>query len=189
MPKTISKTPNPAAAVSADTDGMTTILYGDAVAVGVDTLTSVNVSVETKEHRGSTISKGTVTVTAAAESYDGGAVYADATTEVAVSGTDLLITQTKNKSGGDPDSSYDISVTNFTAIDIGLKSGKPKVIQKTSDTYDSGYDPIDLQGNVAIVIFDGQVIGDDTLVIVDAYALAVEDELSLSTVMITSAVG
>jgi len=51
-----------------------------------------------------------------------------------------------------------------------------------------GDDPIDLQDNVAIVIFDVLASGNDTFVAVDVYALAIEDELSLSTVMITSAV-
>ena len=49
-------------------------------------------------------------------------------------------------------------------------------------------DPIDLQDNVAIAIFDVLASGNDTFVAVDVYALAIEDELSLSTVMITSAV-
>ena len=51
-----------------------------------------------------------------------------------------------------------------------------------------GGDPIDLQDNVAIAIFDVLASGNDTFVAVDVYALAIEDELSLSTVMITSAV-
>jgi len=51
-----------------------------------------------------------------------------------------------------------------------------------------GDDPIDLQDNVAIAIFDVLASGNDTFVAVDVYALAIEDELSLSTVMITSAV-
>jgi len=51
-----------------------------------------------------------------------------------------------------------------------------------------GDDPIDLQDNVAIAIFDVLASGNDTFVAVDVYALAIEDKLFLSTVMITSAV-
>jgi hypothetical protein len=77
----------------------------------------------------------------------------------------------------------------FKAIDLPCESGDPKVIQKTKDKYDSGDDPFELDGNIAVATFDAEVSGEDTLVAVDAYVLAIEDELSLSTVMITSAVG
>ena len=46
-----------------------------------------------------------------------------------------------------------------------------------------------LEGNVAIATFDAQAVAEDTFVSVDAFALAIEDELSQSTIMITSAVG
>ena len=44
-----------------------------------------------------------------------------------------------------------------------------------------GDDPIDLQDNVAIAIFDVLASGNDTFVAVDVYALAIEDELSEDT--------
>jgi hypothetical protein len=171
-----------------DTSGMATVVYGDAVALGEDTLTLVDVKVDTKQCGRVTISNGKATAVAAAESADDGTAYADATTDVATTGADLVIIRMTNQSSGDTDSSYDISATSFTAIDLPLNSRESMVVTPQNE-YDSSDDPSDLQGNVAIVIFDAQVSGDDTLVIVDAYALAIEDELSLSTVMITSVVG
>jgi hypothetical protein len=170
-----------------DTGGMTTVVYGDAVALGEDTSTSVDVSVQTKvKNNGATVTKGTVVVVAESESPDG---YANATTGIAVSGADSVTIKTKDKSGGDGDSSYDTSIMKCKVIDSPYESGGPEVIEKTQEKYDSSDVFLDLDGNIAIATFDAEVIGQDTLVSVDAYVLAIEDELSLSTIMITSAVG
>ena len=176
---------------STDTGGMATITYGDASAIGENTLTSVNVSVHTNEHLRVTISNGKVMAVAEATSPDGGATYAATTTDAAFSGADLVISRTTHQSGSDADGSYDVSAMNFKAIDLPIDFNEPLVVEIAHDKYDSGDHPIDLQlqGNVAISTFDSVASGNDTLVAVDAYALAIEDELSLSTVMITSAVG
>jgi hypothetical protein len=176
---------------STDTGGMATITYGDALATGEDTLTSVNVSVDTKEKgNGAIVSKGKITAVAEAEASDGGVAYADATTDLAVSGVDRVSIKTKNTSGDDDNSSYDISVMKFKAIDWLNDSDETIIKQMIHDKYDGGDHSIDLylQGNVAISTFDALATGSDTLVTVDAYALAIEDELSLSTVMTISAV-
>ena len=176
---------------STDTGGMATITYGDASAIGENTLTSVSIDVHTKEHNGMIVSKGTVTVGAWAEAPAGGTTYADATTDLGVSGADRVSIKTKNESGGDDNGCYDISIMKFKAKDLPHDSDEMVVKQMTHDTYDSGDHSIDLhlEGNVAISAFDALASGNDTFVAVDAYALAIEDQLSLSTVMITSAVG
>jgi hypothetical protein len=168
------------------TGGMATVVYGDAVALGEDTRTAVDAIVQTSEHSVLSISKGTVTAVASAESPDGGATYAGATTDVAFSDADRLIIRTTNASAGDANSSYDMSETNFIAINLPHTTGEPIVIQITNY---SGDDPTELYGNLATVTFDAEASGGDTLVTVDAYVLAIEDELSLSTVLITSAIG
>ena len=176
---------------STDTGGMATITYGDASAIGENTLTSVSIDVHTKEHNGMIVSKGTVTVGAWAEAPAGGTTYADATTDAAFSGADLVISRTTHQSGGDANGSYDVSAMNFKAIDLPIDFNEPLAVEIAHDKYGGGDPPIDLQlqGNVAISTFDSVASGNDTLVTVDAYALAIEDEISLSTVMITSAVG
>ena len=73
-------------------------------------------------------------------------------------------------------------------IDLPVDFNELLAVEIAREGSYKGDDPIDLQDNVAIAIFDVLASGNDTFVAVDVYALAIEDELSLSTVMITSAV-
>ena len=174
---------------TADTGSMATIIDASAVAVGENTLTSADISVKTSEHGAVTTTKGKIKIVAAAESPDGGPVYADATADIAFSNADRVKIKTKEKSGGDEDSSYDVLVVKFKAVDNIKKSGDLKLKETTRKTADTDDDLFDLDGNVAIVNFDAEATGEDSLVTVDAHALAVEDVLSESALSITSAVG
>ncbi|MGK9168549.1 hypothetical protein KXR53_19705 [Inquilinus limosus] len=167
-----------------NTNGMTASVYGDAVAGGEDTFAKVDATVNMRDGPQSTVVKGTVTATAAAEGQD---AFASAYTDLSVSGADKIVVKTKNKSGSGEDGSYDESVTKFKATDKDGKDGETVVIYKGKDKHDNDAD-VDLDGNIATVTFDAQASGQDSLVSVDAFALAVEDELSQSTVVITSVV-
>jgi hypothetical protein len=168
----------------ADTSGMAASICGDAVAAGEDTLTEVDATVRMRDRPHSTVVKGKVTATAAAEGED---AFASAYTDVSVSAADKIVVKTKNISGSGEDGSYDQSITKFKAIDKDGKDGETVVIYKGKDKHDSDAD-VDLDGNIAAATFDAQASGQDSLVAVDAFALAVEDELSQSTVVITSVV-
>jgi hypothetical protein len=61
----------------------------------------MSASTRRKKNNAVTITQGKVTIVAEAESPNGGAVYADAITDLAVSGADRVIIKTKNESGGD----------------------------------------------------------------------------------------
>ena len=174
---------------STDTGGMVTVTYGDASALGEDTFTSVSVNLRMNEHLRVTIVNGEVVAVAEAESPDGGDTYANATTDIAFSGADLVINRTTDQTGCDADGSYAISKTNCIAIDLPIDFNEPLAVEIAQEQNYGGDDSIDLQGNVAIATFDVLASGNDTLVTVDAYALAIEDQISLSAVMITSAVG
>ena len=113
---------------------MATFVDASAVAIGEDTLTSVNATVKTKEHGGVTITKGKIEIVAAAESPDGGPVYADATAAIAFSDADRVKIETKEKSGGDEDSSYDTLVMKFKAVDNVNKCGDLKIKETTYET-------------------------------------------------------
>ena len=167
---------------SADTAGMATVVYGDALAVGEETLTWVD-AVQTMDDKGEvTIATGEVTATAAASGND---AFAYAMTEAVVEGADIVIMKAKNSSDG---SGYDVSITKFKAIDVEHLDGVTKFICSNKTTYEAQA-TIDLDGNVAMASVDAETRGTDTFVGVDAYVLAIEDDLSQSTVVITSAVG
>jgi hypothetical protein len=138
------------------------------------------------DHGEVTIATGEVTATAISTDE---AAYTNAMTDLMVAGTDMAITQTKNTSGSADGSSYSASVTKFKAIDIEHKTdGTMKVIYSNKETDDADA-AIDIDGNVAVATFDAQASGENTLVSVDASVLVIEDQLSLSTMMIDSAVG
>jgi hypothetical protein len=175
---------------SADTGGLLTVVYGDSLALGEDTLTVVNADVEMKDAYSKTVAKGKVIVLAAAESPDGGDAFADTTADISVSGADKVKIKEHTLSIGDDDSAYEITILKFKATDSHNETGGSKIIEKTTEKNIDG--PVDLHhldGNLAVVFFDNQVNGYDTFADADAFALAIEDELSVSTVILASAVG
>jgi hypothetical protein len=167
-------------------DGMATELYGEAYAVGDETLTWVDVVSSTVDHGEVAMATGEVTVTAAAT---GEGAYASAVSGIMVEGADIVIIKTKSKSGSNENGSYDASITKFKAIDIEHKpDGTMKVIYNNKETYDADA-TIDASGNIAIATFDTEVSGETTFASVDASVLVMDDELSHSTVVVASAVG
>jgi hypothetical protein len=191
----MAKKQNAANTPAAD-GGMATVLVGDAVAIGEDTLTRVDATSSIVERSHKTVAKGVVKAVAVADPAEDGTAYVDAYTDVvSVSGADKARIKTHEKTVEKDGVTYEVSVTKFKAVDRLNKDGETKVIvhqksdRKSVDHHQTDDDADLLDGNVAIVTFDAQALGEDTLVVVDAYALAVEDQLSQSTVMITSAVG
>lgn len=173
-------------------DGMVTVLYGDALAIGEDTLTRVDATSSIVDQGKKITAEGVVKAVAVAE---GDTTYAGADTDVLVDGADKVKIKTKEKIVQEEGVSYEVEVTKFKAVDRPNKDGETKVIihekagHKVVDD-DHTDDDVDLlDGNVAIATFDAQAIGEDTFVSVDVYTLAIEDDLSQSTVLITSAVG
>lgn len=172
------------AAAPGSTAEITTTVTGDAIAAGDATQTSVTAMVSTDTLGKKVVVTGEVTAIAVAEPGEDETVFTDATTDVFATGAYKVIVKTIIISG----SNGEISTTTFKAIDMHNKEGELKIIYhiKEKDVDDIGIDP---DGNVAIVSFDAQASGENTRVEVDAFALAIEDELSLSTLVIESAVG
>jgi hypothetical protein len=89
------------------------------------------------------------------------------------------------------------STTNVVAADIYPSTGGSEATVETSAASED--DPVagaidaqangDIDGNIALIEFDAVAVGDDTLVSVDAFALAIEDELSVSQGLIEIAIG
>ncbi len=166
------------------TASIETVVIGDAAAAGQETFTSVDATVTAADLGNKSIVKGEITAVAIVEPTESETVFADAFTDVSVSDADKIKIKTKIVSA----SNGETSKTKFKAIDQDGYDGDPKVVYKIKE---KTVDEIatDLDGNVAIVKFDAQATGENSLVQVDATALAIEDELSLSTVMVVSAVG
>lgn len=174
--------------VSSDTSGITTTLLGDAIALGEETSTSVSATVRIVDHGRTTIAKGIVTARAVAQPGDGEVAFADTVTEVLVTGADKVSIKTKVISVIDETGSYEITITRFRAIDREDRVDILKITHKI-DEDDYHFLVPDIDGNIAVAEFDAQANGTDSFVGVDVFALAVEDELSQSTVMIVAAIG
>lgn len=181
MPK---KTPT----TTADSSGMAVLVYGDATGVGEDTLSVVNATVNVTDNGKVTKAKGKVVALAAAESETDGTAFANTATDVSAEGADKIKIKTKHITVNQDGESYDLTVTKFKVVDKANKDGPTKIIEKTKEVVDHDIS-LDLDGNVADLNFDVQSHATDSLVTVDAFALAVENELSVSTVMIVAASG
>jgi len=180
---------------SADDGGMVTVLIGEAVALGQDTLTSVEATLGLTDHGNVTKATGVVVAVAISDGLADGSLYVNAFTGSEVFGADKVHIKTATIPGEQDGVSYEISVLTFKAMDHANKDGetKVKIHDKSPDTDHPGHDVLDftiqLDGNVATATFDAQASADNSLVQVDAHVLAVLDELSASDVVIHSEVG
>jgi hypothetical protein len=185
--------------------GITAKLGGEATAVGTDTLAKGDASLEVKDLGAVTIVKGTATFSATAKSADGSQAFATADSFADISGADHVFTKTTTSSypdlkGGDSTWS-ETSTTRVMAIDIegitlpktlNVSEGKANslIASVTKTPPDKANkqppDPVDPDGNVAMVDVDVQVVGENTFASVDTSVLAVEDALSTVNTLITA---
>lgn len=173
-----------------DDGGLAAVLSGDAVAVGLDTQTSVEATVRLVDRPKVDLARGQITATAVAEGAGGEMLFTSATTDVAVAGADLVVALTRTLSYSEEGTSYTRSITRFIAIDIdGIELGQ-LVINLERDRqarHDPEPDPSP-SGNLATLAFDATATGENTFIDVRAETLAIEDRLSLSTLVIEGAV-
>ena len=179
-------------------------LYGEALALGEDTLTEVETS-STIDSRGPIdVAKGYVQATALAEDDEEDEPFAEALTDVAVYDADLTIIWSKDQSVDADGLSADVSLTKFFALDFPHWESNITIVIGEDEEIEihGGWLPIgqrwgekrsgdlpDLDGNVATLDVEADALGEDTFVSVDAFTLAIEDELSESAVFVTGAVG
>jgi len=186
---------NDNATTSADDGGMVTVLFGDAAAFGRDTLASVEATLGLTDHGNVTKATGVVVAVAISDGSGDGTSFVLADTDVTVSGADKVHIKTSTIPVEQGGVSYEISVLTFNAMDYANKDGETtvKIQDKSPEIDHQGHDvlefTIQLDGNVATAAFDAQTSADNSLTVVDASVLTVQDELSLSTIMITAAVG
>ena len=183
-----------------DSGGLAASLGSDAVALGDDTLTSGDVSATVIDEGAVQSVTGTASALAAAQ--DDTSAFAAASTSGAIAGAEVSYTLT-----GASDTTYE-TPTGTTSLAASTTTLGADNVQSPSEWNDgvtdtsgpvTGTTPIDplaindasvhLEGNVATADFSGTAIADDSLVSVDAFALAVDGQLSISTVDLTLAVG
>jgi hypothetical protein len=172
-----------------DSEGMAAVLGGEAVAQGTDTLTAGSLSGTLIDGGSVTSAELSASMVAASQSPDGTALAAADTFAGVSSGSEVVVGATiqsassnQTPTGG---AATATSTTNLVAYDIHPASGASDVVG-TDATGES--DPlagadyaqasVDITGNIALIEFNAVAVGDDTLASVDAFALAVEDELS-----------
>jgi hypothetical protein len=170
-------------------DGLAAVLSGDATAIGEDTFAFGSIEAVADGTGYVSSVDASVTMVAAAEAPADGDVYASADTFAATSDdAEVTFTTTINKSSAtlttESSTANASSTTSVSAFNIESDVGGTSTYGSSS-TADTSWDlggemQGDLDGNVAILEFGADAIGDDTYVAVDGFALAIEDELSLS---------
>lgn len=190
-----SKTYDTAVTISSpdDSDGLYAGYGGEAVAIGEDTLASGSLSATMVDKGAVATVEGTVTMLAASESTDE-AVFASADTEAYIGGAELVFSYTEegDYSEQGPTGSTAVSTSTTTAIGYDLQlyghedydSGMTLTEEEILPSLEPGGSApgVDLDGNVASLDFSVVAIADDSLVLVDAFVLAVEDEISVSAI-------
>lgn len=194
-----------------DSDGLAATLGGEAVALGEDTLTTGSVSAEMDAEGAVTTLNGTADMLAASEAPEGDTAQAltDSFAEVS-DGAEFVFTYNVETDSGQQtqtgSAATSTSTTGVTAYNLELSIGGDDISgdgtatetdppattvsgdgtgsSPSGDDTDSGLD-----GNIATVEFDATAFGEDTFVSADAFALAVEDELSASAVLVELATG
>ena len=182
-----------------ESQGMSAQLGGEALAMGENTLTG-NLS-------GTLIDVGSVTsaelsasMLAATQSPTGPVLAVAGTSATVYGSPEVLVGATiqSTSSNATPTGSVATatSTTNLVAYDIHPTAGGSTVVGADAagenDPFagaDIAHASVDIDGNIALIEFNALVVGDDTLASVDAFALAVEDELSISGGFIELAVG
>jgi hypothetical protein len=175
-------------------------LGGEAIAVGEDTAAIGTIEGEIADVGTAVIAQGSASFTATGQASGGDLAYASASTYGEASPADTLVNITSTTSEtlqtSDKSTWTETSTTNLLAVDLDLSntSGGSDAANGTDDSdsdQQSGSLDADeptpsdestsdgLDGNLAAIEIDATAYADDTLVLVDASALAIEDELSV----------
>jgi hypothetical protein len=198
-------------ASSDGSDGLSAALGGEAVALGEDTLTVGSVSAEMEDGGAVTTLDGTATMAAASEDPDGEAqALTDTFAEVSDSAEFVFVANVEtssneqNKEGSTATSTSTTQVTAYNLESSGDEDGDVDAVDPVADDKPTATDASEstnevsssspeadwnIDGNIAIAEFDAIAIGDDSFVNVDAFALAIEDELSASAVAVELGTG
>jgi hypothetical protein len=179
-------------------DGMAVLLGGEATAVGENTTAVGIIEGQIADVGGAQIAEGSATFAASGQTSNDAPAYAFAESYVAISEADTTVLITSKTSetlqSADGSSWAETSTTEFLGIEVDLltssslsAAGGPEEgpeeqwlspdADSTMQSDEIASAPVD--GNLAVIIVDVQAYAEDTLVLVDVFALVIEDELSV----------
>lgn len=188
-------------------DGMAIEVVGEALAVGENTYAGAEVTAVVDGSGAATSGYATATFEATGVSDDGGMTYADATVLTSQAGGEERVVTVNSKTTSTQEQG-DIQVweSSATSVVYALDVQEPEYVAPAPSTdapppdqesdpppaQDSGggddYD-VSLDGNIVVLDASVAAYGEDTLVELDTYAIAVEDQLSDVVVVAITAVG
>jgi hypothetical protein len=186
-----------------DSQGMSAVLGGEALAGGTNTLTAGNLSGTLIDGGSATSAQLSASMVAASQSPTGTAVAAAGTFAGVSSGTEVLVGATIQSASSNQTPTGSVatatSTTNLAAYDIHPSTGGSTGVGTDAVGENDPNDPfagadyaqasVDIEGNIALIEFNALAVGDDTFASVDAFVLAVDDQLSISGALIELAVG
>jgi hypothetical protein len=179
-----------------DTSPMVATVAGEGTAIGQETLVDADMFCRLIDYGSVTVAFGRAEFQSVAVADDGLA-FATADTFADISGADLVLVFTQKVSTpSDGSGSYvsERSTTSYIAIDFeefDFCEGPLVLDSQYARTYLDqlcGKTPA-IDGNVATLDVDAQVLGENTLVDVLSSVLTIEDQLSTVSAMAVSAVG
>jgi len=198
--------------ITSDESGMAVIIGGDATAVGTDTLSIANVgaviagddNVQTAYGQASFTAIGAGDSSAYASAVSYGEIYGEADHSVVLNYSVLISSQTPEGSVWAAQSLTEVFALDIEGIPMGsgeAVTGGPPVSDPTTEPpppaeaewsdCGCGQDidwTVTIDGNLAIFNVAALAVGDDSLATVELSAITVEDQLSLSTVIVTVAI-
>lgn len=168
-------------------------LFGEATAIGDDTVAETHMLLRMFERGGISLAGGRATASADAQSSDGRTAYATADTGVSSSSADLLIMFGGGREYADADSAHATSTTRFLALDIAAIDRGQLVLdfgggggQWRSRSHSDDDVP---SGNVARATVDARVSGEHTFLSAEVHTFSLEDALSTVAADIFGALG
>lgn len=163
------------------------VLGGEATAIGADTLATGDLDLTVTDRRNRTLARGTVKMTAAANSPTGEVAYVSAETFAYAQGADIVIIRMKTVTN--PDETMAISVTKLHAIDLKrVDFENPIVVTATKSLVRRGGRLIP-NGNVATMDFNVSANGPNTVAEVQTSVLAVQKALSTTAINVLAGAG
>jgi hypothetical protein len=181
-----------------EADGMAMVLGGEATAVGEDTVAIGSIEGQVADTGSGLIGEGSASFSASGEASGDGLAYAYADSYGAASDADTIVTvSTKSAETlqtGSQSTWTEASTTELLAVEIETPStssdlgttgeAQPQGSISPSDTTgESSLESDDLvdglDGNLAIIVVEAEAVADDSFVLIDAFALSVDDQLSV----------
>jgi len=184
-----------------NSDGLYGSFGADATALGSDTLSLAGIFATVVDQGSMATLDGTAAALAAASGDE--TAFADASTSANVAGADFVHTYTVTSNATQDTPTGTTTVAGSTTaveayelqppagrLDIATVGGSTPIVDAVSavNSPHLGDASINLDGNFAAVDFNVAAIADDTFAAVDAFALTIEGDLSVSTVFAELAV-